>query len=67
MPSWGSILKRRKNTVKELENYLENLYSDREKYQNWKHWLFGAIDFAVHSGLINEKHGEELFNKYELI
>ena len=53
--------------MKELEKYLENLYSDREKYRNWKNWMFGAIDFAVHSGLINDKHGEELFNKYELI
>ena len=50
-----------------LEKYLEKLYSDREKYRNWKNWMFGAIDFAMHSGLINEKHGEELFNKYELI
>lgn len=50
-----------------LEKYLEKLYSDREKYRNWKNWMFGAIDFAMYSGLINEKHGEELFNKYELI
>ena len=53
--------------MKELENYLENLYSDREKYRNWKNWMFGAIDFAMRSGLINEKHGEELFNKNKLI
>lgn len=53
--------------MKELKNYLENLYSDREKYQNWKHWLFGAIDFAVSAGLIGEEDERKLFKKYELI
>lgn len=53
--------------MKELENYLENLYSDREKYQNWKHWIFGAIDFAMHAGLIDEECERDLFKKYELI
>lgn len=53
--------------MKELENYLENLYSDREKYTNWKHWLFGAIDFAMHAGLIDEQIQRELFKKYELV
>lgn len=53
--------------MKELENYIESLYSDREKYSNWKHWLFGAIDFAMHAGLIDEKCQRDLFKKYELI
>ena len=53
--------------MKELEKYLKSLYSDREKYTNWKHWLFGAIDFAMHAGLIDEKIQRELFKKYELV
>lgn len=63
----GFDFEKEENTVKELENYLENLYSDREKYQNWKHWLFGAIDFAVSAGLIGEEDERKLFKKYELI
>ena len=53
--------------MKELEKYLEKLYSDREKYRKWKHWLSGEIDFAVSAGLIGEEDERKLFKKYELI
>ena len=53
--------------MKELEKYLEKLYSDREKYRNWKHWLFGAIDFAASAGLIGKEDERKLLKKYELI
>lgn len=53
--------------MKELENYLENLYSDRERFQNWKNWMFGAIDFSRSSGIITEDQFIKLLEKYELI
>ena len=31
----------------------------------WKEWIFGAIDFCRHSGLIGDNACEELLKEYD--
>ena len=53
---------------KELMEYLETTKKTEYAGQNVrKDWMFGAIEFAFKSGMINQETFETLLHEYEII